>query len=869
MPTGYLVTLGDSSLNAGDAIGGGAVTFTADSSYPSGLGVGQWMWTGSDDGASFNNEQETGQYWLADDGNVYFYPDAGAVDSLTSASAVSTPAYTVSGGAVDGTSGNDVIDASYTDSDGDSVDSGYGTGPDGKEDTIYAGSGDDKIDGGSGNDVIYGDTDPNEASLSPVSITTSNYSDTASGFTVTGQNIVGGALTSASAANISTYSGSFGTNGTVSDTDSGMPEQIGYDLASGQSETLIVDFDYLIDQMSFTTWSLQTANFGEVGHYAVYDNGNLVYETDFTDSTGTGADTINVSGHGSFDQIVFTALIQTDLTDGSDYGISDITFTPNSASTQPGDDSIVGGDGNDTIYGDGGDDTLDGGTGEDALYGGAGNDSILDGEGQDTVYGGAGDDTLGGTNSGSADVFYGGTGNDSIYIANGQDTAYGGDDADFIYSQRSGDGKTVFGGEGGVDNDTLSWSIETDAADAVDVTFSSTEAGTAVIGGQTVTFSEIENIEGTQVDDTFDASAATGGVNVSGLGGDDTLTGGRGDDSLVGGTGDDLITGGAGADWLTGSAGDDTFVYAPGDGLDTITDFNAGNTGTLDDGDSTNNDFIDLSGYYDALSELYADQADDGILNQSNATGPNAVDYSNNDQFAPSEGITFSGASADNSSFTTENTGVVCFTSGTAIRTPKGDVLIDELRIGDLVNTMDNGPQRIAWIGRSSFSADALQANPKLRPVLIPKGIMGAERNLLVSRQHAMLMDRDHLVRATHLVDLAGLSVRVAHGKTNVTYIHLMFDEHEVIFAENVASESFYPGPMALSMMEPAERDEMLLIFPDIAKSLRQYDVASAYGPTARGILKRKEIPFDAAVLLKLPKWARHAFDRVQDIRLV
>ena len=67
----------------------------------------------------------------------------------------------------------------------------------------------------------------------------------------------------------------------------------------------------------------------------------------------------------------------------------------------------------------------------------------------------------------------------------------------------------------------------------------------------------------------------------------------------------------------------------------TITDFNAGNTGTLDDGNTANNDFIDLSGYYDNLSELYADQADDGILNQSNTLDGKgrATDYSDNTQF--------------------------------------------------------------------------------------------------------------------------------------------------------------------------------------------------------------------------------------------
>ncbi|SLN50639.1 Leukotoxin [Roseovarius gaetbuli] len=177
-----------------------------------------------------------------------------------------------------------------------------------------------------------------------------------------------------------------------------------------------------------------------------------------------------------------------------------------------------------------------------------------------------------------------------------------------------------------------------------------------------------------------------------GMYGDDSLVGGGGNDSLLGGYGNDTLEGGLDDDLLTGGDGNDVFIYAPGDGNDTITDFNTGNTGTLDDADGANNDFIDLSGFYDNLSELYADQADDGILNQSNATDTKGrtVDYADNDNFGTGS-LTFSGASADNSSFTAENTAVVCFTAGTMILTPGGEVAVELLRPGDAAVTRDNG----------------------------------------------------------------------------------------------------------------------------------------------------------------------------------
>lgn len=378
----------------------------------------------------------------------------------------------------------------------------------------------------------------------------------------------------------------------------------------------------------------------------------------------------------------------------------------------------------------------------------------------------------------------------------------------------------------------------TDSGDVIDASFTD-EDGDRV--------DSLDNIDDTNEDEIAAGGgddsvlAGFGDDTVRGEEGDDTLHGEDGDDILSGGAGDDSLIGGAGDDTLSGGSGNDTFVYAPGEGSDTITDFNTGNTGTLDDGDSTNNDFIDFSNYYDDLSELYADQADDGVLNQSNIIGSDAADYSDNDQFAPGEGITILGASADSSSFTTENTGVVCFTTGTAIRTPQGDVLIDDLKVGDLVSTLDNGPQRVRWIGTTPLGASELAANPKIRPILISRGMLGAERDLLVSPQHGMVIGTDHLARATHLATTTQ-GIRIANGKKKITYVHLMFDAHQLIFAENIPSESFYPGPMALKMMKASARKEVFAILPELMNGVDKSSTLFAYGPTVREFIHKRLI---------------------------
>ncbi len=185
----------------------------------------------------------------------------------------------------------------------------------------------------------------------------------------------------------------------------------------------------------------------------------------------------------------------------------------------------------------------------------------------------------------------------------------------------------------------------------------------------------------------------------------------------------------------------------------------------------------------------------------------------------------------------------VCFTSGTLIRTPKGDVQIEHLRESDLVTTLDNGPQPVRWIGRQSYGRSDLHVMPRLRPVLIPRGRMGNGRDLLVSQQHGLMLGEDQLIRAIHAARAPRSGIRVAHGKRSVTYFHLMFDAHQIIFSEGAPSESFYPGPMAQRMLATKARQEIGQMFPCLfdAPALG-VGTANTYGPTARTFLGPKNL---------------------------
>lgn len=175
---------------------------------------------------------------------------------------------------------------------------------------------------------------------------------------------------------------------------------------------------------------------------------------------------------------------------------------------------------------------------------------------------------------------------------------------------------------------------------------------------------------------------------------------------------------------------------------------------------------------------------------------------------------------------------VTCYVCGTRILTPDGETCIEQLSVGDLVSTRDNGPQAIRWIGVSTVPAMG-----KLAPVRISRGAMGNNipaRDLYVSRQHRMLLiskvaermfgTPEVLVPAIKLVGMPG--VELDERATDVTYYHLLLDRHEVIYAEGAPSESFLTGPHALATLNKDTAEELEMLFPGVLN-----DAASSARP--------------------------------------
>ena len=169
-----------------------------------------------------------------------------------------------------------------------------------------------------------------------------------------------------------------------------------------------------------------------------------------------------------------------------------------------------------------------------------------------------------------------------------------------------------------------------------------------------------------------------------------------------------------------------------------------------------------------------------------------------------------------------------CFTPGAMIETPDGQKRVEMLRPGDLVATRDHGPRPIRRVLRRSFGAAALNRSPHLRPIRIGAGAFGPgapDRDLLVSPQHRFpisgrntaLLFAESEVLAT-AASLCGDCIFIERAVRRVTYIHLLFDGHEIIFANGLATESYHPGEHARAGMDAATRAELGAIFPDLTE---------------------------------------------------
>lgn len=747
-------------------------------------------------------------------------------------------------GIVEGTGGDDLIDAGYTgDPEGDMVDNGDAidpaAGPDDDvieagsgDDTVFAGAGSDTVQGGSGDDVILGDGHSGGSNAISVRIDANN----------------GGYVNSVFAYIIDPDTGEI--SGLVELTASAK-DSVGQTFTYDAPEGALVGIG--ISGPGGTFYSSGYGDNVSLNSDGLPHTGGFGQNPD--GSVSIGFEDLDRLGDQDYDDVLLTI----DLgTSGTRFDNAHYDYVSDPDGEGSGDDSLAGGDGDDTILGGGGDDTIEGGDGSDSVEGGGGDD-VIDTSGgsalpdrgfpgysgtnpdipyvpadsdpyddRDTVIAGAGNDTV--TTGDDADVIEGGSGRDVLDGGIDDDSIDGGADDDLLVG---GEGSDRLLGGGG--NDTIYGGLDPALPDGLNITDDGSDgrpadpdptngrdtihggAGDDLIYGQ----DDDDLIRGGSGNDTIDA-----GID------DDTVYGGGGDDEIRGGQGDDLLRGGRGNDAIDLGAGQGVDRAFGDTGSDSFTGVSAGDiVYGGEDADGSDFDVLDLTGAAEA----------------QNPGGSLSVAY---DEANPENGtVTFfdaEGRTTGSADFYEIERVVPCFTPGTLIATPEGERQVEELKAGDRVITRDNGIQEIRWIGRRDLAPAELSRAAHLQPVLIRQGALGnglPERDMMVSPNHRVLIandktalyfeDREVLVAAKHLTGLEGVD-QVETSK--VSYIHFMFDQHEVVLSDGAWTESFQPGDQTLRGLDSAQRNEVFELFPQ----LKSGEGRQAYASARRSLRKHE-----------------------------
>ena len=162
------------------------------------------------------------------------------------------------------------------------------------------------------------------------------------------------------------------------------------------------------------------------------------------------------------------------------------------------------------------------------------------------------------------------------------------------------------------------------------------------------------------------------------------------------------------------------------------------------------------------------------------------------------------------------------FARGTMITLANGNQrAIENLKPGDRVLTRDHGKQRVRWIGHAR-----LRAVGAFAPVVISAGTLGNAGDLILSQHHrvflyqrqklAGLTTSELLVQARHFVDDAQVYLREGGF---VDYFSLVFDHHEIIYAEGIPSESLMVNDATVGRLPPEIAAEVRAQFPGLTQN--------------------------------------------------
>ncbi|KQP60706.1 hypothetical protein ASF52_06105 [Methylobacterium sp. Leaf112] len=206
-----------------------------------------------------------------------------------------------------------------------------------------------------------------------------------------------------------------------------------------------------------------------------------------------------------------------------------------------------------------------------------------------------------------------------------------------------------------------------------------------------------------------------------------------------------------------------------------------------------------------STSTFYATQYDNGSMVQftSSQTGTGA----GSTRLILSNSQVFGSGSATRTRFTADSNGAlgdyvapVCFTTGTLIRTTRGEVAVENMRVGDLAVTVSGVARAVIWIGHRELKGTGQPLLHDQQPIRVRAGAFGLglpARDLRLSAGHPVLVGADSENESGVLVPIMCLingTTIVREPATSVTYWHVELETHDILLAEGLPAESYIDG---------------------------------------------------------------------------
>ncbi|MGJ8627724.1 MAG: Hint domain-containing protein [Sulfitobacter sp.] len=175
------------------------------------------------------------------------------------------------------------------------------------------------------------------------------------------------------------------------------------------------------------------------------------------------------------------------------------------------------------------------------------------------------------------------------------------------------------------------------------------------------------------------------------------------------------------------------------------------------------------------------------------------------------------------------------FARGTLIQTVHGDVAIEDLQPGDMINTTSGEPSKLVWIGSTSFSP--IDAGRRIPLISIMPDSFGQSRpsSVLTVGPGARVLHTPHHLRSEagsarmltpvrELLD--GVNVIEVVPPTPVRLFHICLERHAAVHAGGIEMETFHPGAGAMRSLPHSLQGRFLSMFPRIGH-------ISDFGPLA------------------------------------